>query len=275
MKLRPAQIFGLFLILLGAACFGVSAYLLTRPAEFRATARIKVLHPKIASVDSPQTAEPGASETDVEILRSEIVLQRAIDSLDLTNRWNLSAAETVRSLKRKLNVQLSPGTAFVNIAMQDQSPELAAQIANAVTEAYIAHRREAALNMAQSSVRSFTELRDDVWQKIDAAEAEANTMKTNLHVNLLTPEAQLKVPAYGAMRESMAELTNSLTKIQRNLDIASRFVEHPPEGAEIVDRADIPRRPVEKDATLPGAIAAAGLLLAVVGFLLGRRRPAA
>ena len=97
-------------------------------------------------------------------------------------------------------------------------------------------------------------------------------MKTNLHIHLLPPEDQMKFPVYRAMRDSMAELTNSLEGVQKKLNVASSFAEHPPEGAEIVDRADTPLRPVEKNVAFPSTFAGAGLAFAIAGFLLGKRR---
>jgi uncharacterized protein involved in exopolysaccharide biosynthesis len=280
MKLRPARLLGIFLILLGVACLGRSAFVFLAPPEYLATTRIKILHNELSGGTEPSNSSAlNANETDVEMLQSELVLGPVAETLDLTNKWQTDQASAgknaIQLLKQRLKVQSSPGTAFVNISVRDRDPAESAQIANIIADAYIKHRREAALELAQSSVRSFAELRAEVLEKIEAAELEANTMKTNLHIAILPPEDQMRFPLYRTMREEMAELTNSLKTVEKKMEIASRFQEHPPVGAEIVDRADIPRRPIEKNLALPGGIAGGGLALIVAGFLLGKRRSTA
>lgn len=106
------------------------------------------------AVAMPQTLQ-GYLVTQTEIVRSERVMQRVIDTLDLTNNEVLARAaqadapqETdprrrlIRHFERRIQVDASREGSTLSVTYEGPQAELSAQVVNALTQAYLETARD-------------------------------------------------------------------------------------------------------------------------------------
>jgi len=128
-------------------------------SEARARIRIEQDQTDSRSVLGTQTAaayDPYFIQTEFEIIQSEAVLGKVIKDLNLNKAWARSAgasgelknAEALRLLKEKLDLRPVPNTGLVEIGVKDPKSEEAANIANAVAEAYQKYRAQQRVQLA-------------------------------------------------------------------------------------------------------------------------------
>jgi polysaccharide biosynthesis transport protein len=136
---------GLFIT---AACiaFGVlmltviSATLITfiLPEAYMSKARIALRSSAAAQLP------PAAIRTECEVIRSEAVLGQTVEALDLNQQWGqrygngerLRTIESVQLLRARSEARPVSGTALIEIATYSERPDEAANLANAIAEAY-------------------------------------------------------------------------------------------------------------------------------------------
>jgi uncharacterized protein involved in exopolysaccharide biosynthesis len=141
------------------------------PERFASTARIKV-EPD-ASPTQPATGEfhfdPYFIQTTFEIIQSPAVLDPAIDKLNLNVAWGrkyfagqtLKSSQTLEILKQRLQLAPVGNTDLVAITVYSDDRNEAAQIANAVAEAYrdfrVAAAGKAGAPVGQASLVQITD----------------------------------------------------------------------------------------------------------------------
>lgn len=119
-------------------------------------------------------------QTEQEVIQSKVVLYNAMDRADLAEAWSpvylgqgsLKPAEMLEILRDKLEVRQFRNTQMVEIRVYDQDRDMAAQIANAIAEAYLEYRTEVAPTPG---------LRPSV---VDMAEAPLRPVRPNIPLNL-------------------------------------------------------------------------------------------
>lgn len=118
------------LALVGALTAGL--WSVNQPEAFRAEARILLRAPSSGSqfVDS---LSPVAMESERQLLLSRIVLDRVADQSFNETRWSMS---------QEVSAEVDPDSNILVLEVERQDPEQAAQLANAVTQAYLTRREE-------------------------------------------------------------------------------------------------------------------------------------
>ena len=99
------------------------------PESYASTARVQV---------------PGNIQAEFEILQSQLVLEPVIARLNLNVEWGrkyssgeaLKTSEALKLLKSRLSLEDRRGTLQIAITVYSDNPQEAAQIANAIAEAY-------------------------------------------------------------------------------------------------------------------------------------------
>ena len=131
------EIFGLMLhrlwliilcaVVVGAAAFGVSRYVLTE--EFQSTTRIYVLNRQNDDTLTYSDVQLGTQLTKdfTQIIKSRYVLEQVIESCGLQ--------DTSGSLSSRVNVDTQSDTRIVTITVTDPDPAMAQYIANELREA--------------------------------------------------------------------------------------------------------------------------------------------
>ena len=122
-----------FTIVLGAAVFGLAAYIwvsvMVTPV-YRATATMYVINAQ--NYDASLTYSDIQSSTQLvndyrQLIRSDRVLDRTIETLGLTDL-------TAKQMRSNLSVSITDETRFLNVKYLDKDPYQAADVANTICE---------------------------------------------------------------------------------------------------------------------------------------------
>jgi hypothetical protein len=81
-------------------------------------------------------------DTQLRTIASDAVLGRAVKSMNLESEWHLSAAAAVDKLRDMTEVTVHKGTDVVELTVWHVSAITAAELANAVRDAYVQHRED-------------------------------------------------------------------------------------------------------------------------------------
>ena len=117
------------------------------PETYASTTRIKV-EPDVVPDTNGVSYDPYFIQTTFEIIQSQLVLDRVIDKLNLNVSWGrkyfngetLKSSETLQILKNRLSLAPVRGTKLIAITAYSDDRVEAAQMANAVAEAYQEYR---------------------------------------------------------------------------------------------------------------------------------------
>jgi len=145
---------GLPVLIVGLVLCGLGLWLLFSPPYYKAVAQIKI-EPETAQgvpsiSGSPVPYDPYFMETELKRIESEIVLSNVVQALNLDVEWRkrygngqkLDYGETIELLRHHLVLDAERNTKLVDIGFIDQDPVEAAQIANAIPDAYLSCRLE-------------------------------------------------------------------------------------------------------------------------------------
>src|SRR5664280_1193553 len=117
------------------------------PESYASTARIK-LESDAPPVAGQPSYDPYFIQTEFEIIQSQLVLNPVIDKLKLNVDWGkkyfagqtLTASQTLEILKQRLQLAPVKNTKLIAITVYSDDRQEAAQIANAIAEAYRDYR---------------------------------------------------------------------------------------------------------------------------------------
>jgi capsular polysaccharide biosynthesis protein len=115
------------------------------PESYASTARIKIERVAPAEPRNFQASyDPYLIQTEFEVIQSELILNPVVQGLDLNSVWGrkyqnggrLNTSETIALLKSRLALRPVRGTSVVEIRALSEDRKEAADIANAIAEAY-------------------------------------------------------------------------------------------------------------------------------------------
>ena len=91
---------GIVFLLLGAALSCAGLFVLTRPNEYRAAARIKV-HRDVqpSRPGDPDVYDPYFIQIELEVIQSEVVLGKVVEKLDLASKWGRNVGQDSNRLE--------------------------------------------------------------------------------------------------------------------------------------------------------------------------------
>ena len=159
-RIRKAIIITVFLI----TAIIATAVTFILPESYASTARIKVEN-EGGIIQGMETQAAGNSgfdpyfiQTTFELIQSQIVLSNVIAKLDLNEKWGkklnngepLKSTETMTLLKGQMNLAPVRNTKFISITVYSYDKNEAAQLANAIAEAYKDYR----MNNSEQTVSS-------------------------------------------------------------------------------------------------------------------------
>lgn len=156
---------GLLLVLAVGA--GIAGFILLHRSGplFQSTATVRVVRDQTDLEQLPADAPAGLDnsvflQNEAEIIRSDRVLLKVIERLELNQEWGkryydgqrLKTSETSRMLKAWVHVIPEPGSALLRIqAKSDNDPE-ATKLADALATAYCEYRGERRKRIAQDTI---------------------------------------------------------------------------------------------------------------------------
>jgi len=153
-------------------------YVYTRPAEYRAVARLRISPAAVVTQptdakDTPAVATDAKSFlTEVQVLTSRPLLQDVLERLKSRDGLPDLGPEPVTSAQRMLRAEPVEGTQVVQLSAEGREPEFVPRLVNTVAEAYRQHVADAYKGLATNTYGEVSaEIRaldDEVAAKRDA-----------------------------------------------------------------------------------------------------------
>ncbi len=211
LRIRKAIIITVFLITFTIAT--VVTFIL--PESYSSTARIKIEPDTIADIQGV-SAGPGDAtwapydpyfiQTAFEIIQDQVVLNKVIAKLDLNVEWGkrynggvpMQTQMTMTMLKRRLALDPVRNTKLIEITVYDEDKTVAANIANAIVEAYRDYRLSLRTEQTQRGIKALQDQYEEDETKIDAAQQKVDSLRSDLHVNDYDPNSTAPSPTLTA-----------------------------------------------------------------------------
>jgi polysaccharide biosynthesis transport protein len=155
-------------------------------------------------------------ETEAEVIRSNPIVDKTIDALDLKDKKGKRLK--VEDFLKLFKVKSVKGTDVLEITYRDTNPKLAADVINNLINNYIENNIKANRLDATSAREFLTKQLPAIEQRVVAAEAGLRRFKDENKVVSLPDEAKVGV-------EALSGLSSEITKAQALLsDVSSRSI---------------------------------------------------
>jgi succinoglycan biosynthesis transport protein ExoP len=204
-RIRKTIILAVFLLVV------ITATLVTfiLPESYSSTTRIKIERDQsdisgfaerngnIASYD------PYFIQTEFELIQSEVILGKVIEDLDLNAVWGkkymngerLKNSDTIGMLKGRIDLRPVRNTSLIEIRVYSEKADEAAGIANAIAEAYRAHRQAQRVQMSMGGIRALETRFAEQQEKVRQAQKRVDDLRMQLNIQnpLASGEAPLAI----------------------------------------------------------------------------------
>ena len=165
-RIRKAIIITVFLI----TAIIATAVTFILPESYASTARIKVENdvtdiPGMTGIQTSGTYDPYFIQTTFEIMQSQLVLSNVIATLNLNTKWGnkyfnnetLKTTETMEILKQRMQLAPVKNTKLISITVYSDDKQEAADLANAIAEAYKNYRFESRRQLTENGLKTLEE----------------------------------------------------------------------------------------------------------------------
>jgi Mrp family chromosome partitioning ATPase len=234
-----------YLVLGVALVLGVLAYLVSQaqPNVYEASTRLYLTDPGNADVFGRNTGN-----------RLERYLPQQTERISSTPVLAAAAEElgdgaTPRSISRQIEVEGDIDAATVEIVVQDGSAQRAADVANAVADAYQAAVRDAQMERAQRASVELERAQEEIQEQIETLSEEADALPED------APGAARIQSQIGVLTQRLIEMDTLIQQLRVDARLFGS-------GVEFVEEAQVPDSPV---APTPRRTAAG---TAIFGFLV-------
>ena len=219
-RIRKAIIITVFLI----TAIIATAVTFILPESYASTARIRV---EKDVTDIPGMSTPSASlmgydpyfiQTTFEIMQSEMVLSNVIAQLKLNTKWGekyfngetLKTTETMEILKGRMLLAPVKNTELISITVYSDDKQEAADLANAIADAYRVYRIESRRSLTTNGVavleQQFDAQSHDIHTNQDWVEHLRNELKiTDAAPNALEPSPTMDAQQLQMINSQMIE----------------------------------------------------------------------
>jgi len=169
------------------------------PKRYKATCRIRVFQDEqnmqvFRQRMSSQSYNPYFLLTELEVLRSELILGEVVDKADLPRIWGEEMSETgqplprdiaVDILKNRVEVQQQRNTSNIDITVVSEDPERSAYLANLIAETYRDQRIRAHMEEVNNGLSTMENLIEERNQEVIEAENQLERIREKLGLNTI------------------------------------------------------------------------------------------
>lgn len=208
------------------------------PEEYGSTVRIKV-EPEGAETmldgSRPNAAgtayDPYFVQTTFEIIQSQMVLSNVVSQLNLNKVWGrkyyagetLKTTETMDILKQRMDLRPIRNTKLIAITVYSEDRNEAAQVANAVAEAYQDYRLDMWRQFTMGAIKEIEQQYADSDAQIQAAVTNADFLRASLDIrdtdaNALDPQPTLSDQQLQSYNQQMIEGERVYDQINKQLN---------------------------------------------------------
>lgn len=268
------------LLLAGLVLCGAGLWLLLRPAQYQATVRMESEPTDTGWPNaSTMTYDPYFIQTEFEVIQSQVVLGKVVESLNLNVEWGkkygtgspLKATETIALLKQRMSLSLVKNTKLIEISFHSEDPNEAAGIASAIAKAYQDYRMEMRRQMTLEGIKVLTASLQEEQHSIEAKQEKLEQLRKQLNMPNPEPAEELlksNYPSYFQAKRGLQNMIEFHKLIAAKNESEKLDVKIPkPSMVEIVNIAEPPKFPVSPSRSLGAALLAIGLFPTVGGFL--------
>ena len=181
------------LLLLLALGVGITGLILWRDSQplFQSTAAVRVVRDQTDLEQLGAQSPAGMDQvvflqTQIEILRSEAVLQKVIAQLELNSKWTnpadppLESGETMERLRNRTQISPAPGMAVLRIQVASPDRTEAPKLADALVAAYCEYRMERRRRIAQEGIDALAAPYQENAEKVRQASERVEQTYSNL-----------------------------------------------------------------------------------------------
>jgi len=222
-RIRKAIIITVFLI----TAIIATAVTFILPESYSSTCRIKVENDfndissgnTIAASMAPY--DPYFIQTTFEIMQSQLVLSNVISKLNLNVEWGqkyfngetLKSTETMEILKGRMSLAPVRNTKLISITVYSDDAKEAAQLANAIAEAYQTYRLDSRQINTTRGLKVLTDQYLDESNQIQSAQQQIEKLRSDLGISI----DQAGAPGYTSSltTEQLQALNNQMIEGQR------------------------------------------------------------
>ena len=288
----------------GLALCGYGIIQLVSPAQYAATVKIKVESLDAIIVDGTTPSsnvyyDPYFIQTTFELLHSQLVLSNVVATLNLKEAWGkkysggtaLKMGETMNILKGRMKLAPIRNTKMIAITIYSEDPKEAAQLANAVAEAYKDYRVQNYKRTMATGLAFFLQQFHEEESRISVMETNLNSLRGELKITEnqaaeRTPEQQ---PYWDQKREIKSDSPSDRPPEQRpywdkkrgldqvlekhkslGLKITAQEIDMKiptTSMVQIIDPALPPSSPVAPNRFLAALMTATGIFLIIAGLM--------
>jgi len=190
-RIRKAIIITVFLI----TAIIATAVTFILPESYSSTARIKVENDvmdigSITGMPQNNSYDPYFIQTTFEIMQSQIVLSNVIAGMNLNVEWGkkyfngetLKTSETMEILKQRMLLAPVKNTKLISITVYSDDKNEAAQLANAIAEAYRAYRFQSRQQLTENGLKTLEEQFQEQEQEIKTNQDYVELLRQQLHI---------------------------------------------------------------------------------------------
>jgi capsular exopolysaccharide synthesis family protein len=207
LRIRKAIIITVFLITFSIAT--VVTFIL--PESYSSTARIKIEPDMISDISGVTGGggdvtyapyDPYFIQTAFEILQDQVVLSKVIDKLNLNVEWGkrfnggvpLDTSVTMKMLTQRLTLDPVRNTKLIEITVFDEDKGMAANIANAVVDAYRDYRLGMRDEQTKRGIKALEDQYSEDEQKIDAVQKKVDDLRDKFGIHDYDPNSTSPTP---------------------------------------------------------------------------------
>lgn len=191
-RIRKTVIIAVFLLVVMTAT--LVTFIL--PEAYVSTARIKVEKDQAYDIAplteqrAVNTYDPYFIQTEFEVIRSQMILHKVIERLDLNTRWGkkyaggdkLKTSESYMLLLRQLDLRPTRNTSLIEIRVYSEDKNEAAELANAIAEEYRDFRLAKLNELRRGGINALTEEFAAHEKKVRAAQEELDRLRRELNI---------------------------------------------------------------------------------------------
>jgi polysaccharide biosynthesis transport protein len=188
--------------------------------QAQARMRIFVDRPITTLVENnrPITEEATAVRSQFHVIRSTRILAPVAEKLDLPSRWNTDLAGAVSLLKGTLSPKRFVDANVTELRVEHADPQLAADIANAVAQSYLAQANQPRYAQTRDMLDRLGKECDEQAARLRQAEADVQALRQDVGL-ISTPLTQAAdALALGSIRKTIAEAEADAIEAQLRAD---------------------------------------------------------
>jgi polysaccharide biosynthesis transport protein len=191
-RLRKTVILAVFLLVV------ITATLVTfiLPESYSSTARIKIERDQSDLAGFYERGvgiqyDPYFIQTEFELIQSEAILGKVVEDLNLNQVWGtkygggerLKTPETISLLKSKMDLRPVRNTSLIEIRVFSEKPDEAANIANAIADAYKEHRLNQRKELSNNGIKALEEKFRAQEEKVRVAQTNVDRLRKELNIS--------------------------------------------------------------------------------------------